>query len=113
MEDGKYGKFKSFYVVENLANEYTVEGSLWFYAPNKAAPVVWAFLFLVSGLWHAWQCMLVVFDTSHGMLLTIKQTLQILESVGGFALVSYPLCSWLHPSRNRSFQLQQHQYLHC
>ncbi|KAJ5046381.1 uncharacterized protein L3040_003625 [Drepanopeziza brunnea f. sp. 'multigermtubi'] len=33
-----------------------VEGSLWFYAPNKAAPVVFAFLFLVSGCWHIWQC---------------------------------------------------------
>ncbi|KAH6721433.1 RTA1 like protein-domain-containing protein [Leptodontidium sp. 2 PMI_412] len=39
MEDGKY-----------------VDGSLWFYAPNKVAPVIWAFLFLVSGIWHAWQC---------------------------------------------------------
>ncbi|KAL2072120.1 hypothetical protein VTL71DRAFT_11463 [Oculimacula yallundae] len=39
MEDGKY-----------------VDGSLWFYAPNKGAPVVFAFLFLVSGVWHAWQC---------------------------------------------------------
>ncbi|CZT42610.1 related to Rtm1p [Rhynchosporium secalis] len=39
MEDGKY-----------------VDGSLWFYAPNKGAPVIFAALFLVSGLWHAWQC---------------------------------------------------------
>ncbi|KAH8687655.1 RTA1 like protein-domain-containing protein [Tricladium varicosporioides] len=39
MEDGKY-----------------VPGSLWFYAPNKGAPVVWAFLFSVSMVWHAYQC---------------------------------------------------------
>ena len=32
-------------------------GSLWFYAPNKEAPPVWAFLFAVSGILHAWQCM--------------------------------------------------------
>ncbi|KAG4411618.1 hypothetical protein IFR04_015252 [Cadophora malorum] len=41
---------------ERPADDVEVDGSLWFYAPNKGAPVVWAFLFLVSGLWHAWQC---------------------------------------------------------
>ena len=32
-----------------------VEGSLWFYAPNKAAPIVFAVLFGISGLLHIWQ----------------------------------------------------------
>ena len=40
MEDGKY-----------------VDGSLWFYAPNKVAPVVFAFLFAASCGWHVYQCM--------------------------------------------------------
>lgn len=39
MEDGQY-----------------VNGSLWFYAPNKGAPVVWAVLFAISGGTHAYQC---------------------------------------------------------
>ncbi|PMD42339.1 hypothetical protein L207DRAFT_632118 [Hyaloscypha variabilis F] len=40
-----------------MENGQYVNGSLWFYAPNKVAPVVWALLFLVSGVTHAWQCM--------------------------------------------------------
>ncbi|KAI1856486.1 uncharacterized protein JN550_013799 [Neoarthrinium moseri] len=38
MEDGKY-----------------VQDSVWFYAPNKGAPVFFAVAFLVSGAVHAWQ----------------------------------------------------------
>ncbi|KAG9234237.1 hypothetical protein BJ875DRAFT_401497 [Amylocarpus encephaloides] len=33
-----------------------VPGSLWFYAPNKGAPVVWATLFAISMGMHAYQC---------------------------------------------------------
>ncbi|EPE03385.1 rta1 domain protein [Ophiostoma piceae UAMH 11346] len=39
MEDGKY-----------------VDGSIFFYAPNKGAPVLFALAFLASGLGHALQC---------------------------------------------------------
>ncbi|KAE8441245.1 hypothetical protein EG329_005576 [Mollisiaceae sp. DMI_Dod_QoI] len=39
-----------------MENGQYVDGSLWFYAPNKVAPIVWAILFFVSGLIHAWQC---------------------------------------------------------
>ncbi|OIW26376.1 hypothetical protein CONLIGDRAFT_470350 [Coniochaeta ligniaria NRRL 30616] len=39
MEDGRY-----------------VDGSIWFYAPNKAAPVFFAVAFAASGCWHIWQC---------------------------------------------------------
>ena len=35
----------------------TVPGSIWFYAPNKGAPVAWAFFFAVSCAIHIWQCM--------------------------------------------------------
>ncbi|TPX09583.1 uncharacterized protein E0L32_009184 [Thyridium curvatum] len=38
MEDGKW-----------------VEGSIWFYAPNKGAPVFFAVAFAASGLLHLWQ----------------------------------------------------------
>jgi hypothetical protein len=38
------------------ANTDQVDGSLWFYAPNKEAPVVFAFLFTVSMVLHAYQC---------------------------------------------------------
>jgi hypothetical protein len=40
MEDGKY-----------------VDGSVWFYAPNKGAPVFFAAAFLASGVYHLWQTM--------------------------------------------------------
>ena len=36
-----------------------VDGSIWFYAPNKGAPVAWAFFFAVSCIVHIWQCLLV------------------------------------------------------
>ncbi|CAG8979589.1 hypothetical protein HYALB_00010790 [Hymenoscyphus albidus] len=39
MEDGKY-----------------VEGSLWYYAPNKVAPIIFALLFSISMFWHFYQC---------------------------------------------------------
>jgi hypothetical protein len=38
MEDGQY-----------------VEGSFWFYAPDKGAPVFFAAAFLASGAFHLWQ----------------------------------------------------------
>ncbi|KAF2810789.1 uncharacterized protein BDZ99DRAFT_497746 [Mytilinidion resinicola] len=30
-------------------------GSIWYYAPNKVAPIVFIVLFLISGIIHAWQ----------------------------------------------------------
>ncbi|KAF2443554.1 hypothetical protein P171DRAFT_444958 [Karstenula rhodostoma CBS 690.94] len=30
-------------------------GSIWYYAPNKAAPIVFIVLFFISGVIHAWQ----------------------------------------------------------
>ncbi|CAI6333981.1 unnamed protein product [Periconia digitata] len=30
-------------------------GSIWFYAPNKVAPIVFIVLFFISGILHAWQ----------------------------------------------------------
>jgi hypothetical protein len=42
--------------LELVANRPLVDGSLWFYAPNKGAPVVFAFLFGVSMIWHGYQC---------------------------------------------------------
>lgn len=38
-----------------MGGEY-VEGSIWFYAPNKGTPVAWAFFFAVSCAVHFWQC---------------------------------------------------------
>jgi len=48
--DSKHASFTS-------ANFHPVEGSYWFYAPNKGAPVVFAFLFAVSVVWHVYQCL--------------------------------------------------------
>ncbi|KIY65708.1 hypothetical protein CYLTODRAFT_437765 [Cylindrobasidium torrendii FP15055 ss-10] len=36
--------------------EAYAEGSYWYYAPNKVAPAVFASLFLLSGIAHAYQC---------------------------------------------------------
>lgn len=33
----------------------TAEGSLWYYAPNKIAPIVFAVLFFISGIMHVYQ----------------------------------------------------------
>jgi len=33
-----------------------VQGSYWYYAPNKGAPIAFAIFFLISGLVHVWQC---------------------------------------------------------
>ncbi|KAL2852712.1 hypothetical protein BJX68DRAFT_57427 [Aspergillus pseudodeflectus] len=32
------------------------EGSIWYYAPNKGAPIAFAILFAMSGIWHGYQC---------------------------------------------------------
>ncbi|KAF1944921.1 hypothetical protein EJ02DRAFT_452010 [Clathrospora elynae] len=32
-------------------------GSVWYYAPNKAAPIVFIILFSISGALHAWKRM--------------------------------------------------------
>lgn len=32
------------------------EGSLWYYAPNKGAPIAFAILFTMSGIIHGYQC---------------------------------------------------------
>jgi hypothetical protein len=37
-----------------------VEGSIWFYAPNKGAAVFFAIAFLVTGATHLWQAVYVV-----------------------------------------------------
>jgi len=42
------------------ANTNPVPGSVYFYAPNKGAPVFFAFAFAVSGCFHTYQCMQVV-----------------------------------------------------
>jgi hypothetical protein len=34
----------------------TVNGSIWFYAPNKGAPVFFATVYCLSGLYHIFQC---------------------------------------------------------
>ncbi|KAL1648006.1 hypothetical protein SLS58_002331 [Diplodia intermedia] len=33
-----------------------VDGSMWYYAPNKAAPIVFMILFFLSGVVHLYQC---------------------------------------------------------
>ncbi len=68
MEDGQYGtNTPPTYLVSSLQGETPadechaqVDGSIWFYAPNKAAPVFFAAAFAGSTLCHIWQCMYVV-----------------------------------------------------
>lgn len=39
-----------------MAGSDPVPGSVWFYAPNKAAPIPFAVIFAVSGIVHLYQC---------------------------------------------------------
>ncbi|KAH8683322.1 RTA1 like protein-domain-containing protein [Tricladium varicosporioides] len=38
-----------------MAGEY-VDGSIWFYAPNKVLPIIWTTFFAMSCITHIWQC---------------------------------------------------------
>ena len=38
-----------------MAHGEYAEDSIWYYAPNKGAPVFFAVAFAASGAWHAWQ----------------------------------------------------------
>jgi hypothetical protein len=40
----------------DLSLTSTVPGSVWFYAPNNAAPIPFAVLFAVAGVIHFYQC---------------------------------------------------------
>ncbi len=40
-----------------VATNNPVDGSIYIYAPNKAAPIFFAVGFAISGLFHAWQCL--------------------------------------------------------
>jgi hypothetical protein len=36
---------------------HPASGSIWYYAPNKVAPILFIVLFFISGVIHAWQTM--------------------------------------------------------
>lgn len=62
MEDGKYGKLSCLSNATLIhIDRNVVDGSIWFYAPAKPAPIIFATLFLISGLLHFYQCQYVVF----------------------------------------------------
>ncbi|KAJ4417212.1 hypothetical protein N0V85_001948 [Neurospora sp. IMI 360204] len=61
MSDGRYGMSPMFHglpIVEITADRIfsKVDGSIYFYAPNKGAPVFFAVAFAASGIWHIYQC---------------------------------------------------------
>ena len=53
---GEYGMAGNPHV-ENSLTPLIVPGSIWFYAPNKGAPIAWALFFSVSCAVHTWQCL--------------------------------------------------------
>lgn len=57
MEDGKYGKNEQHPLAGPLllTRNPKVDGSYYFYAPNKAAPIFFAVAFAASGILHFWQ----------------------------------------------------------
>jgi hypothetical protein len=76
MEDGQYGMcyspvssfqsplaLKGYFLrlpprnVLLIRNLTAVDGSIWFYAPNKGAPVFFTVAFAASGGYHVYQCM--------------------------------------------------------
>jgi hypothetical protein len=57
MESGKYGTpGKSSNSLPRYADIGSVPGSVYFYAPNKGAPVFFALAFALSGSYHIYQC---------------------------------------------------------
>jgi len=54
--NSSYRQYIVLIVVKMGIGDYS-PGSIWYYAPNKAAPVVFIILFSVSGALHAWQTM--------------------------------------------------------
>lgn len=57
MENGKPGTLSESEPNANTTHTFLVDHSLYFYAPNKAAPVFFAVAYAVSGLVHLWQCL--------------------------------------------------------
>jgi hypothetical protein len=41
----------------HLSSQFTVDGSLYYYAPNKGGPIAFAVLFAASGFVHFYQTM--------------------------------------------------------
>jgi hypothetical protein len=51
-----YGMLISLFIAfEVLIEGIIVPGSMWYYAPNKIAPIIFIVLFFVSGGVHVWQ----------------------------------------------------------
>jgi hypothetical protein len=60
METGEYGKIARHQNIEEKQTQLTpaaVPGSVFFFAPNKGAPVFFAVSFALSGAFHVYQCM--------------------------------------------------------
>lgn len=51
----------------NKFDTLSVPGSVFFYAPNKGAPVFFAVAFAISGAFHIYQCMYVIFHSNSSL----------------------------------------------
>ncbi|KAJ9305996.1 hypothetical protein DTO217A2_4468 [Paecilomyces variotii] len=72
-----------------------VDGSLYIYAPNKGAPIFFAFAFAVSAFYHLWQCY-----HFKCFKLTGLHPLCAAMFAAGFALREYGAFHYLYTTRN-------------
>ena len=56
-EYGMSGSWQCLRYSETLTFWCQVDGSIFFYAPNKGAPAFFAVAFAASGIYHGYQCM--------------------------------------------------------
>ena len=85
-------------------------GSVYYYAPNKVAPIVFAVLFTISGVVHFYQTMYVLdLHDSHARL-TLWKAMEVMENHRSNALGRFASNSRFHYARDWSLQL--HQYPH-
>ena len=81
-------------------------GELYFYAPNKGAPIFFAAAFAISGLIHLWQCMSVSTQLAkmYGPLMAL-QPLQMLQADSSLPFLLSSVHHQLYPSRIRGISL--------
>jgi hypothetical protein len=59
IEERSYRKYYTIFEILILPDHAKEPGSLWFYAPNKGAPIAFAILFAISGAVHFYQTLYV------------------------------------------------------
>lgn len=101
-------------VRNTMSDGQYVEGSIWFYAPNKGAAIFFSIAFFVTGAVHFWQAVYVspgADDRHHNKATTMSQgpTNDLLQTLSQLA-INRVICAllgslrrWLHHEGPRGF----------